>query len=87
MADFESLYTNIPVEAAIKTMVFMFQNVIENTQFIIELLEKVLKNSIVSFHSEYFQHIFGIITVQICTNFSKFIPCHSKRRAKKEIQT
>ena len=63
-ADFESLYTNIPVSDAIemmKKLVFQFQNVISNAHFVIELLEIVLKNSLMTFDKEYFQQIFGII--------------------------
>ena len=62
--DFESLYTNIPVLDAIeimKILVFQYQNVISNAHFIIELLDIVLKNSLMSFDKEYFQQIFGII--------------------------
>ena len=62
--DFESLYTNIPVKDAIemmKKLVFQFQNVIQNAHFVIELLEIVLKNSLMEFDKEYFQQIFGII--------------------------
>ena len=62
--DFESLYTNIPVNDAIemmKRLVFQFQNVISNAHFVIELLEIVLKNSLMTFDKEYFQQIFGII--------------------------
>ena len=62
--DFESLYTNIPVLDAIemmKRLVFQFQNVISNTHFVIELLDIVLKNSLMTFDREYFQEIFGII--------------------------
>ena len=62
--DFENLYTNIPVSDAIemiKRLVFLYQNVIQNTHFIIELLDIVLKNSLMSFDKEYFQQIFGII--------------------------
>ena len=62
--DFESLYTNIPVDDAIemmKKLVFQFQNVIQNAHFVIELLEIVLKNSLMTFDKEYFQQIFGII--------------------------
>ena len=60
----ESLYTNIPVNDAIKMMkklVFQFQNVIQNAHFVIELLDIVLKNSLMTFDKEYFQQIFGII--------------------------
>ena len=39
----------------------LFQNVISNAHFIIELLDIVLKNSLMSFDKEYFQQIFGII--------------------------
>ena len=62
--DFENLYTNIPVSDAIemiKNLVFLYQNVIQNAHFIIELLDIVLKNSLMSFDKEYFQQIFGII--------------------------
>ena len=62
--DFENLYTNIPVLDAIemiKRLVFLYQNVIQNAHFIIELLDIVLKNSLMSFDKEYFQQIFGII--------------------------
>ena len=44
-----------------KKMVFQFQNVISNAHFVIELLEIVLKNSLMTFDKEYFQQIFGII--------------------------
>ena len=62
--DFESLYTNIPVNDAIemmKRLVFQFQNVISNAHFVIELLEIVLKKNLMTFDKEYFQQIFGII--------------------------
>ena len=62
--DFESLYTNIPVLDAMeimKKLVFQFQNVIPNAHFVIELLDIVLKNSLMTFDKEYFQQIFGII--------------------------
>ena len=38
-----------------------FDNVIENADFIIELLNVVLKNSLVTFNGEYFQQIFKVI--------------------------
>ena len=44
-----------------KKLVFQFQNVIQNAHFVIELLEIVLKNSLMTFDKEYFQQIFGII--------------------------
>ena len=44
-----------------KKLVFQFQNVIPNAHFVIELLEIVLKNSLMTFDKEYFQQIFGII--------------------------
>jgi len=62
--DFESLYTNIPVTHAIelmKELVFEYRDVISNADFIIDLLEIVLENSLMEFHGEYFQQIFGII--------------------------
>ena len=62
--DFESLYTNIPVEHAIemmKELVFEYKEIITNADFIIDLLEVVLKNSLMEFEGEYFQQIFGII--------------------------
>ena len=66
--DFESLYTKIPVNDAIelmKKMVFQFQYVISNEYFVIELLEILLKNSLMTFDKEYFQQIFGILMGQI----------------------
>ena len=60
----QELYTNIPVLDAIeimKKLVFQFQNVIPNVHFVIESLNIVLKNSLVSFDKEYFQQFFGII--------------------------
>ena len=62
--DFESLYTNIPVQHAInlmKELVFEYKDVISNADFIIDLLEIVLENSLMEFQGEYFQQIFGII--------------------------
>ena len=44
-----------------KKLVFQFQNVIPNAHFVIDLLELVLKNSLMTFDKEYFQQIFGII--------------------------
>ena len=55
--DFESLYTNILVNDAIemmKRLVFQFQNVISNAHFVIELLEIVLKNSLMAFDKKIF---------------------------------
>ena len=62
--DFKSLYTNIPVEDAIKCIIELvneYQEVIPNANFIIELLEIILKNSLMTFDGEYFQQIFGVI--------------------------
>ena len=62
--DFKSLYTNIPVDDAIRCiqkLCFEFQDVIPNAHFIIELLELVLSNSVMVFDGEYFQQIFGLI--------------------------
>ena len=61
---FQSLYTNSPVEDAIKCIIELvegYENVIPNTNFIIELLEIVLRNSLMTFDGEYFQQIFGVI--------------------------
>ena len=71
--NFDSLYTNIPVEDAIEIMkkiVFIFQNVIPNAHFIIELLEIVLKNSLMSFDKEYFPKKIGIV---MGTNFAPIL--------------
>ena len=62
--DFKSLYTNIPVEDAInsiKQLVWEYQDVIPNAEFIVELLEVILKNSLMSFDGEYFQQFFRVI--------------------------
>ena len=42
-------------------LVFEYNEVLPNADFIIDLLELVLKNSLMEFHGEYFQQIFGII--------------------------
>ena len=58
------MYTNIPVEHAIeliKELVLEYNDVIANADFIIDLLELMLNNSLMEFHNEYFQHFFGII--------------------------
>jgi len=44
-----------------KKLVFQFQNVTPNAHFVIELLDIVLKNSLMTFDKEYFQQNFGII--------------------------
>ena len=62
--DFKSLYTIIPVKDtinSIKELVFEFNNVIPNAGFILELLNVILKNSLMTFNGEYFQQIFGVI--------------------------
>jgi len=61
---FKSLYSNIPVKHTIelmKELVVEYRDVISNADFIIDLLEIVLENSLMEFHGEYFQQIFGII--------------------------
>ena len=45
----------------IKELVEEYQGVITNANFIIELLEIILKNSLMSFNGEYFQQNFGVI--------------------------
>ena len=62
--DFKSLYMNIPVDDAIrsiKKLCFDFQNVIPNARFIIKLLDLVLNSSLMVFDGKYFQQIFGLI--------------------------
>ena len=52
--DFKILYTNISVEDtidSIKELVMEFNDVIPNADFVIELLNVVLKNSLMTFHS------------------------------------
>ena len=44
----------------IKELVEEYQEVIPNANFIVELLEIILKNSLMSFDGEYFQQIFGV---------------------------
>ena len=44
-----------------KELVLEYRNVISNADFIIDLLEIVLENSVMEFHGEYFQQIFGMI--------------------------
>ena len=62
--DFESLHTNIPVKHTIqlmKELVFEYNHVISNADFIIDSLEIVLEICLMEFHREYFEHFFGII--------------------------
>jgi len=62
--DFKSLYTNIPIDDAInciKELVMEFADVIQNADFVIELLNVILKNSLMTFNGEFFQQIFGVI--------------------------
>ena len=64
MIDFKSLYTNIPFEDAlnsIKELKMEVDNVIQNADFIMELLNVILKNSLITFNGEYFQQFFGVI--------------------------
>ena len=44
-----------------RELVMEYINVLPNADFIIDLLELVLENSLMEFHGEYFQQIFGII--------------------------
>ena len=39
-----------------------FDDVNPNAKFIIELLNFIIKNSLMTFNGEYFQQIFGVIT-------------------------
>ena len=70
-------------------MVIQFQNVIPNAHFVIELLEIVLKNSLMTFDKEYFQQIFGIIMgtnlAPILANLAIF--SYATRGIKKQMQT
>ena len=62
--DFKSLYRNIPDADAIKCikeLVEEYKGIIPNANFIIELLEIILKNSLMTFDGEYFQQFFGVI--------------------------
>ena len=64
--DFKSLHTNIPVQHTIelrKELVNEYKDVIANADFVIDLLELVLDNSLLEFYGEYFQQIFGIICI------------------------
>ena len=65
-----------------KKLVFQFQNVIPNAHFVIELLEIVLKNSLMTFDKEYFQQCFGII---MGTNLAPIR--NVTRRIEKEMHT
>jgi hypothetical protein len=61
--DFKRLYTNNPVEDAIKCIIELvneYQDVIPCANFIIKLLEIILQNSLMSFDGEYFQQFFGV---------------------------
>ena len=61
--DFKSLFTNIPCDHAvelIKELTYMFPDELQNTNFIIELLEITLKYNSMEFMGEVFVQIFGI---------------------------
>ena len=44
-----------------KEFVFEYSDIILNADFIIELLEIVLENSLINFYGDNFQQVFGII--------------------------
>ena len=48
-----------------------FANVIQNADFVIELLNVILMNSLMTFNGEYFQQIFGVI---MGTNVAPTLP-------------
>ena len=56
--------TTISVEEAInliEELVLEFNNVIHNVNFVIKLLNVILKNRLMTLYGEYFQHILGVI--------------------------
>ena len=65
----QNLYSYIPQKSnhkkhtieLMKELVFEYKTVISNADFIIDLLGIVLENSLMEFHGEYFQQIFGIL--------------------------
>ena len=48
---------------SIKQLVWEYPDVILNTEFVVEFLEVILKNSLMTFVGEYFQQILGVIIV------------------------
>ena len=44
-----------------KEIIFEHKDVISNADFILDLLNMVLKNSLMQFREEFFQQIFGVI--------------------------
>ena len=46
---------------SIKEFIMEFNYVIPNVEFVIELLNAIRKNSLLTFNGEYFQQIFGVI--------------------------
>ena len=46
---------------SINELVMEFNGVIPIAEFVIDLLNVILKNSSMTFHGEYFQQIFGVI--------------------------
>ena len=74
IVDFQSHYKNIPVENVIeimKELAFGCQNVIQNAHFIIALLDLVLKNRLMSFQKQYFQHFFGTIMCTLVSIYAR----------------
>ena len=74
--DIKSLYTNIPVDHAIKVIKsFLKLYPIENGDFIMECLEFVLKNNIMKFKDQFFHQIFGIAMGQLTQSHTKHMTC------------
>ena len=86
-----SLYTNIPAKHAIefmKEIVFEYKDVISNAEFIIDLLELVLENSLMEFRGEYFQQFFGrIMGDKRRTYFGQFVHCKTGKKSEGKNQT
>ena len=56
-----------------KELVNEYQDVIPNANFIVELLQIILKNSLMSFDGEYFQQIFAVNGYQWSTHPRRYL--------------
>ena len=50
---------------SIKELVLEFDNVTPNVKFVVELVNVILKYSLVTFNGEYFQQNFGVIIIWV----------------------
>ena len=65
-----------------KELVIEYKNIISNADFIIDLLEIVLENSLMEFRGENFQQFFGIIMGK---NVAPPLSCKTGKKSERKI--